>query len=84
MGRNLLDQLCILIHKTQTRIADAEEHDWLIAFFTPGHPEDNGVVERLSGTPREECLYLFWFKDPEDPQRRLSECGQKFYVARYH
>ena len=50
----------------------------------PGHPEENGVVERFIRTLREECLDLFWFKDPEDLQRKLSEYGQRYNVERYH
>ena len=50
----------------------------------PGHPEENGVVERFIRTLREECLDLFWFKDPEDLQKRLSMYRQQYNVERYH
>lgn len=50
----------------------------------PGHPEQNSIVERFVRTLREECLDLYWFRDPQDLQSRLSAYRQHYNVERYH
>ena len=64
--------------------AFCKRHGLVHTRIRPGHPEENGVVERFKRTLREECLDLFWFEDPRDLQRRLSLYQQQYNVERYH
>lgn len=64
--------------------AFCKKHGIVHTTSRPGHPEENSVVERFIRTLREECLDLFWFKDPEDLQRRLSVYRQQYNLERYH
>ena len=64
--------------------AFCKRHRLVHTRIRPGHPEENGVVERFKRTLREECLDLFWFEDPQDLKRRLSEFRQHYNVERYH
>lgn len=48
-----------------------------IRFIQPGKPSQNGLIERLNGTLRTECLNLEWFKDLE----QLNEALQKWWYT---
>lgn len=49
------------ISKELKEWADDKEID--IWFTQPGKPSQNGLIERLNGTLRRECLNLQWFKN---------------------
>jgi putative transposase len=40
----------------------AQRHAISLRFSQPGKPTQNGLVERLNGTQRKECLNLKYFK----------------------
>ena len=42
------------------------------------------MVERFIRILSDECLDVFWFKDPENLQRKLSEYRRQYNVDRYH
>jgi putative transposase len=44
-----------------------------IWFIQPGKPSQNGLMERLNGTLRTECLNLQWFKNLEQLNEAIQE-----------
>lgn len=53
----------------------ADENGIEIRFSQPGKPTQNGLVERLNGTQRYECLNLKYFKTVQEVQQELDICG---------
>ena len=55
-----------------------------IRFIQPGKPTQNGVIERLNGTLRVECLNLEWFQDLEHLNDKLQEWWHIYNQERPH
>lgn len=53
----------------------AEEEGIELRFTQPGKPTQNGLIERLNGTLRTECLNLEWF----DSLNQLNEALQRWW-----
>ena len=45
---------------------------YAIDYTRPGHPTDNGMIESLNGSLRDECLNLHWFGSVEEAQAVLE------------
>lgn len=55
-----------------------------IKFSQPGKPTQNGLVERLNGTQRYECLNLRYFKTISDVQESLDVWWNSYNFDRPH
>lgn len=55
-----------------------------IRFSQPGKPTQNGLVERLNGTQRKECLNLKYFKTVQEVQQDLDEWWNSYNFDRPH
>jgi putative transposase len=55
-----------------------------IRFSQPGKPTQNGLVERLNGTQRGECLNLKYFKTVKDVQQDLDIWWNSYNFDRPH
>ena len=55
-----------------------------IRFTQPGKPMQNGLVERLNGTIRTECLNLKVFKTIPEIQKDLDEWWNSYNFGRPH
>lgn len=55
-----------------------------IRFSQPGKPTQNGLVERLNGTQRKECLNLKHFKTVSEVQQDLDEWWHSYNFDRPH
>lgn len=55
-----------------------------IRFIQPGKPSQNGLIERLNGTLRKECLNLEWFEDLEVLNERTQEWWGIYNTIRPH
>jgi putative transposase len=55
-----------------------------IKFSQPGKPTQNGLVERLNGTMRLECLNLAQYKTVEAVQRAIDEWWHVYNFERPH
>ena len=53
-------------------------------FITPYTPEQNGVVERVFRTLKEECVWMYSFKSIEEAERRIGEWVEKYNTERPH
>lgn len=62
----------------------AEEHKIELKFIQPGKPSQNGLMERLNGTLRTECLNLEWFKGITELNDRLQEWWYDYNSVRPH
>ena len=56
-------------------------HGIEIRYTQPGKPMQNGLVERLNGTIRTECLNLRVFQTIQQVQASLDVCGAARAVA---
>lgn len=43
-----------------------------LRFITPGKPTENGHIESLNGTLRNECLNEYWFTDLADAREKIE------------
>lgn len=50
----------------------------------PGKPTQNGIVERLNGTLRNECLNLEWFESLQQLNQKLQEWSMTYNHQRPH
>ena len=53
-------------------------------FNRPGHPEENGIVERFNGTMRREVLNWYTFQRFEDVQPLLDDYRARYNIGRPH
>lgn len=55
-----------------------------LKFIQPGKPSQNGLIERLNGTLRMECLNLEWFENLEHLNQRIQEWWHVYNYIRPH
>jgi putative transposase len=55
-----------------------------IRYTQPGKPTQNGIIERLNGTLRTECLNLEWFESLEYLNQKLQEWWWIYNEQRPH
>lgn len=55
-----------------------------IKFIQPGKPTQNGIVERLNGTVRKECLNLNWFHSLDEVNDLLGHWYKSYNFDRPH
>ncbi|NJO00842.1 MAG: IS3 family transposase [Bacteroidia bacterium] len=55
-----------------------------LRFIQPGKPTQNGLIERLNGTLRRECLNLHWFYSLEEMNEYLQDWYQVYNFERPH
>lgn len=55
-----------------------------IKFIQPGKPTQNGIIERLNGTVRKECLNLNWFHSLEEINDLLGQWYKTYNFDRPH
>ena len=62
----------------------AKENTIEIRHIQPGKPSQNGIVERLNGTLRTECLNLEWFGSLEYINQKLQDWWMTYNEQRPH
>lgn len=62
----------------------AKDNGIEIRFSQPGKPTPNGLVERLNGTQRYECLNIKYFKTVEEVQQDLDKWWNDYNFDRPH
>ena len=62
----------------------AAKHGIELRFIQPGKPSQNGLIERLNGTLRTECLNLEWFKSMEELNIQIQEWSVIYNTIRPH
>lgn len=62
----------------------AQHHAISLRFSQPGKPTQNGLVERLNGTQRKECLNLKYFKTVQEVQDDLDKWWREYNFERPH
>lgn len=62
----------------------AEKHHIELKFSAPGKSTQNGLVERLNGTLRTECLNLNYYKTLDYLQQDLDKWWNKYNFERPH
>lgn len=62
----------------------ADPHGIELRFIQPGKPSQNGLIERLNGTLRTECLNLEWFKSMEELNLQIQEWSVIYNTIRPH
>lgn len=55
-----------------------------ILHIQPGKPSQNGLMERLNGTLRTECLNLHWFKNLDQLNEAIQEWWHTYNELRPH
>lgn len=55
-----------------------------LRFIQPGKPSQNGLIERLNGTLRTECLNLEWFRSMDELNERIQEWSVIYNTIRPH
>ena len=55
-----------------------------IRFIQPGKPSQNGLIERLNGTLRKECLNLEWFESMEVLNEQIQDWTGIYNYLRPH
>jgi putative transposase len=62
----------------------AKDKEIDIWFIQPGKPSQNGLMERLNGTLRTECLNLQWFKNLDQINEAIEEWWYNYNELRHH
>ena len=62
----------------------AEDNGVRQAFFQPGKPTKNAVVESLNGKFRSECLNQHWFRSLEHAKERIDQWREHYNQVRPH
>ena len=62
----------------------AKDREIELRFIQPGKPSQNGLVERLNGTLRKECLNLEWFESMDSLNQQIQEWSQVYNYIRPH
>lgn len=62
----------------------AGENKVELKFIQPGKPSQNGLVERLNGTLRKECLNLEWFESIPRLNEQIQDWWQVYNNIRPH
>ena len=62
----------------------ADDHDVELRFIQPGKPSQNGLIERLNGTLRKECLNLEWFVSIPKLNEQLQQWWIEYNSLRPH
>ena len=62
----------------------AKTNDVELRFIQPGKPSQNGLIERLNGTLRKECLNLEWFESIEVLNEKLQNWWNDYNNIRPH
>jgi putative transposase len=62
----------------------AKDNGIELKHIQPGKPTQNGLIERLNGTLRTECLNLEWFKSLEQVNECLQDWWQVYNFHRPH
>ncbi len=62
----------------------AEDKKIEIRFIQPGKPSQNGLIERLNGTLRKECLNLEWFESIPKLNEQIQEWWHVYNTIRPH
>lgn len=62
----------------------ADEHRIELRFIQPGKPTQNGLIERLNGTLRTECLNLHWFESLEALNEDIQQWSVIYNTIRPH
>ena len=62
----------------------AKQHNVELRFIQPGKPSQNGLIERLNGTLRTECLNLEWFEGIAQLNERIQSWWMDYNTLRPH
>ena len=62
----------------------ANKHQVELKFIQPGKPSQNGIIERLNGTLRRECLNLEWFESINKLNEQIQEWWKVYNSIRPH
>lgn len=62
----------------------AAKHNIELKFIQAGKPSQNGLIERLNKTLREECLNLSWFQSLDELNEELQNWSQIYNFERPH
>lgn len=62
----------------------AQGHHIELRYIQPGKPTQNGIIERLNGTLRVECLNLEWFSSLEYLNEKIQEWFVVYNEQRPH
>lgn len=62
----------------------AHKQQIALRFTQPGKPTQNGLIERLNGTLRAECLNLEWFEDLEQLNQAVQQWWTIYNSVRPH
>ena len=62
----------------------AEDNEIELRYIQPGKPSQNGLIERLNGTLRKECLNLEWFDSMEELNEKLQKWSHVYNFIRPH
>lgn len=62
----------------------ANKHGIELKFIQPGKPSQNGLIERLNGTLRKECLNLEWFVNIPRLNEKIQQWWYEYNSIRPH